>query len=155
MRSLRGSDLPDLIRILNDTGAFTDVEVGCAVELLGIVLDQPEQKDYIVGVAEDDGRVVGYILYGPVPLTVGNFDIYWVATDPAVQGRGFGRKLVDAAEADARAQGARLVCLETSSQGGYQRTRRFYEQAGYVEECRIRDFYRVGDDRITYVKRFA
>jgi hypothetical protein len=47
-----------------------------------------------------------------------------------------------------------LLCLETSSQGGYVRTRYFYEQAGYVEESCIRDFYKPGDDRLTYVKRF-
>jgi ribosomal protein S18 acetylase RimI-like enzyme len=155
MRNLKREDLPDLIRVLNETAAFTDVEVGCAVELLGIVLDDPNQKDYIVAVAEDDGRAVGYVLYGPVPLTEGNFDLYWIATDPRVQGRGFGRKLLAHAEADARTRGGRMICLETSSQGGYERTRLFYEQAGYVEESRILDFYHPGDDRITYVKRFS
>lgn len=155
MRSLERHDLPALVRILEETGAFTDVEVGCALELLGIVLDQPAQQDYQVAVAEEDGRVVGYILYGPVPLAEGNFDIYWIATDPVVQGRGYGRRLIEHAESDVRARGARLLCLETSSQGGYQRTRRFYEQSGYIEESRIRDFYRPGDDRITYVKRFV
>lgn len=155
MRNLKREDLPALMRILNDTGAFTDIEVGCAVELLGIVLDDPHQQDYIVAVAEEDGRVVGYVLYGPVPLTEGNFDLYWIATDPNVQGRGFGRRLLAHVEADVRKRGGRMVCLETSSQGGYERTRIFYEQAGYVEESRIRDFYRPGDDRITYVKRFS
>jgi hypothetical protein len=47
-----------------------------------------------------------------------------------------------------------MVCLETSSQGGYSRTRSFYEKAGYLLESRIRDFYKPGDDRLTYVKRF-
>lgn len=154
MRNLERRDLPELARILRETGAFTPVEVDCAVELLEIVLDQPQQKDYLVAVAEDEGRAAGYILYGPVPLTEGNFDIYWIATDPALQGRGIGRRLMAWAEEDARARGGRIVCLETSSQGGYARTRQFYHQAGYVEEARIRDFYRPGDDRITYVKRF-
>ena len=155
MRNLKREDLPDLIRVLNETAAFTDVEVGCAMELLGIVLDDPNQKDYIVAVAEDNGRAVGYVLYGPVPLTEGNFDLYWIATDPKVQGRGFGRRLLADAEVDVRTRGGRMICLETSSQGGYERTRLFYEQAGYVEESRIRDFYRQSDDRITYVKRFS
>ena len=154
MRSLNRTDLPDLVGILNETGAFTDVEVGCALELLGIVLDDPNQKDYLVAVAEDEGRVAGYVLYGPVPLTEGTFDLYWIATDPAVQGKGVGRRLMAHAESDARALGARMMCLETSSQGGYARTRNFYDRAGYLEESRIRDFYRPGDDRITYVKRF-
>lgn len=158
MRDLKRSDLIDLERILVDlkrAGNFTAAEVECAMELLHIVLDQPEQKDYQVLVAAEGGRVVGYILYGPVPVTEGNFDIYWIATDPTIQGKGYGRRLMEAAELDVRARGARLVCLETSSQGNYERTRRFYDNAGYRVESQIRDFYKPGDDRITYVKRFA
>ena len=108
-----------------------------------------------MAVAEDDGRPAGYVLYGPVPLTEGNFDLYWIATDPGVQGRGFGRSLLTHVESDVRIRMGRMICLETSSQGGYERTRKFYEQAGYLEESRIRDFYRPGDDRITYIKRFS
>ena len=114
--------------------------MSCALELLNIVLNDPGQKDYLTAVAEDGGRVAGYILYGPVPLTEGNFDIYWIATDPEIQGKGFGRMLLTRAETDARSRGARTVCLETSSQGGYERTRRFYQQAEYLEESRIPRF---------------
>ena len=155
MRNLERRDLPDLENILVATGAFNPAEVDCALELLNLVLDDPMQTDYLVAVAEEAGKVAGYILYGPVPLTAGNYDIYWIATDPAVQGKGLGRQLMAHAEADARSRGARLVCLETSSQGGYQRTRRFYDQAGYIQESCIRDFYKPGDDRLTYVKRFS
>jgi ribosomal protein S18 acetylase RimI-like enzyme len=155
MRNLNRGDLPGLTRVLHATGAFTEAEIDCAVELLQIVLDDPRQQDYIVAVAGEEGEPIGYILYGPVPLTEGNFDIYWIATDPAVQGSGIGRQLMAHAEDDARSRGARIVCLETSSQGGYERTRRFYDKGGYLEESRIRDFYKPGDDRITYVKRFS
>jgi len=154
VRELQRSDLSELARILVATGAFTPAEVDCAMELLHIVLEEPLQADYQVAVAEHDGKVCGYILYGPVPLTEGNFDIYWIATDPAVQGLGLGRKLMEYAEADTRQRGARLVCLETSSQGSYARTRTFYERAGYTMESCISDFYKPGDDRLTYVKRF-
>lgn len=155
MRKLEPADLPALKRILRATGAFNAAEVDCALELLHIVLDQPQQPDYLVAVAEDGDQVAGYILYGPVPLTEGNFDIYWIATDPAVQGKGLGRQLMTFAETDAQSRGARMICLETSSQGGYERTRRFYDQAGYIQESCIRDFYKPGDDRLTYVKRFS
>lgn len=155
MRNLEPRDLPQLEHIVRATGAFTEAEVACAMELLETVINEPRQQDYLVAVAEDDGKPVGYILYGPVPLTEGHFDIYWIATDPAAQGKGFGQQLMAHVEAEARARGARMISLETSSQGGYARTRRFYDNAGYREESRIRDFYRPGDDRITYVKRFA
>lgn len=155
MRNLQSADLPQLESLLQATGAFNAEEIACALELLGIVLDDPGHKDYLVAVAEDAAGVTGYVLYGPTPLASGNVTIYWIAVDPKSQGLGVGRALVQHVEAYAARLNARLIYLETSSQGGYARTRAFYRQAGYVEESRLRDFYRIGDDRITYVKRLS
>lgn len=158
MRKLQPSDMTELKGILNrlrKMEAFTPAEVECALELLQIVLDQPEQKDYQVLVTENDNRPAGYILYGPVPLTEGNFDIYWIAVDPKFQGNGFGQQLMEAAELDMQQQGARMICLETSSKGSYLKTRAFYDKSGYRKESVIADFYSPGDDRITYIKRFS
>lgn len=154
LRELRTGDLPDLQRILVATDAFTPAEVDVAMELLEIVINQPQQRDYTVAVAEVLGNVAGYVLFGPVPATLGNFDLYWIAVDPAAQGSGVGQRLIEHVEEAVRQHGGRMICLETSSQGGYSRTRSFYEKAGYQLESRIRDFYKPGDDRLTYVKRF-
>ena len=154
MRKLRRDDIPRLEEILEATGAFTDAEVAVAVELLETVINDPLQQDYEVAVADIGDRVAGYVLFGPVPLTEGNYELYWIAVDPGTQGSGVGRRLMTHVEDQVRQRGARMLCLETSSQGGYLRTRTFYEQAGYTEESCIRDFYKPGDDRLTYVKRF-
>ncbi|MGK2905985.1 MAG: GNAT family N-acetyltransferase [Desulfuromonadales bacterium] len=154
MRKLRHDDIPLLEEILVATGAFTDAEVTIALELLETVINDPGQQDYEVAVADIGDHVAGYVLFGPVPLTEGNYDLYWIAVDPNSQGSGIGRRLMKHVEEQVRLRGGRLLCLETSSQGGYLRTRKFYEQAGYVEESCIRDFYKPGDDRLTYVKRF-
>lgn len=154
MRKLLASDLLPLRQILVATQAFTEVEVNCAMELLETVLNDPEQQDYQVIVADHKRAVAGFALFGPVPMTLGNYDLYWIATDPDLHGAGVGRQLMLEVEKRLRAAGARLLCLETSSQDSYTRTRKFYQQAGYLEESCIRDFYRPGDDRITYVKRF-
>lgn len=154
LRDLHAGDLPELEHILVATAAFTPAEVAVAMELLEIVISQPQQRDYEVAVAEVLGKVAGYVLFGPVPATEGNFDLYWIAVDPAAQGSGVGQRLMEHVEEEVRRRGGRMVCLETSSQGGYSRTRSFYEKAGYTLESRIRDFYKPGDDRLTYVKRF-
>lgn len=154
MRKLRHDDIPLLEEILVATGSFTDAEVTIALELLETVINDPGQQDYEVAVADIGDHVAGYVLFGPVPLTEGNYDLYWIAVDPSSQGSGIGRRLMKHVEEQVRLRGGRLLCLETSSQGGYLRTRKFYEQAGYVEESCIRDFYKPGDDRLTYVKRF-
>lgn len=155
MRDLRADDRSHLEQILVSCNAFTSAEIACALELLDSVLGNPDQQDYEVIVAEVNGQIAGYVLFGAVPLTEGNYDLYWIATNPQLHGQGFGRQLMAETEKRLQARGARMLCLETSSQEFYQRTRRFYEQAGYQEEARIRDFYRPGDDRITYVKRFS
>lgn len=155
MRDLCSSDRQPLAHILRTCDAFTEDEISCALELLDTVLGNPDQKDYEVIVAEVKGQVAGFVLFGPVPLTEGNYDLYWIAADAKLQGQGIGRKLMEETEQRLTGRGARMLCLETSSQDSYQRTRRFYERGGYIEESRIRDFYRPGDDRITYVKRFV
>jgi ribosomal protein S18 acetylase RimI-like enzyme len=155
MRDLLPGDLPHLERILRATGAFTGEEVACAMELLAIVLTDPRQQDYLVTVADGEADVQGYILYGPTPLACGNVTIYWIAVAPEAQGQGIGRQLMTHVEQYARRLQGRLICLETSSQGGYERIRKFYRCAGYREEARLRDFYRPGDDRLTFIKRLV
>jgi ribosomal protein S18 acetylase RimI-like enzyme len=96
--------------------------------------------------------VVGYLTYGPTPLTEGTYDLYWMAVATGEQGRGYGRELVDWLEKAVRDAAGRIILIETSSQPKYEKTRRFYVGLDYKEVSRIPDFYRKGDDRVTYVK---
>ncbi len=130
------------------------MEVDCALDLIDIYLHNQEQKDYRVVVAEDHrGKVCGYACWGPVPLTTGTFDLYWIATHPDAHGLGFGRALMMFVEERVREENGRLLVLETSSKESYGETVRFYHRLGYEEASRIRDFYEVGDDKMTFVKR--
>jgi ribosomal protein S18 acetylase RimI-like enzyme len=105
-------------------------------------------------VAEDGaGRVAGYLCFGPTPMTIGTFDLYWVATRAEQRGRGVGTRLVLAMEAELVALGGRMVRIETSQLGEYDAARAFYARLAYHEVGRIRDFYRQGDDLVTLAKR--
>jgi ribosomal protein S18 acetylase RimI-like enzyme len=153
---MRREDRRAVLDIIQTTEMFTPDEVTVARELIDIYLDQPQQRDYCLVVAEnEDGRVVGYMSYGSTPLTEGTYDLYWMAVASEEQGRGFGRELVSWLEARVGAAGGRLILIETSSQPKYEKTRRFYAGLNYKEVSRIPDFYRRGDDRITYVKRLV
>jgi ribosomal protein S18 acetylase RimI-like enzyme len=99
--------------------------------------------------------VQGYACYGPVPLTVGTYDLYWIVVDPVAQGRGHGRRLLEAVERRIEELGGRKLLIETSSQESYAGTIRFYERSGYELAARIRDFYKVGDDKLVFSKDFA
>lgn len=155
VRSLREDDREAVRKILEENEMFTQAEIACALEQVDIYINQPQQQDYRLMVVENEhGEVAGFISYGPTPLTEGTYDLYWIAVSPRDQRRGFGQILVRWLEDKVRAEGGRLILIETSSQPKYEATRNFYKKMGYGEVARVVDFYRPGDDRIIYAKYF-
>jgi ribosomal protein S18 acetylase RimI-like enzyme len=126
--------------------------VACALELIDGALSNP-LGDYRVRVAELDGRVAGYVCFGPTPMTAGTWDLYWIATHPDCRGRGVAGALVAAMEHELRGLGGRLVRVETSTLDDYGSAHRFYRRHGYPEQARLPDFYKPGDDLIIMLKR--
>ncbi len=156
IRPMKSSDRPAVLDLIKATGFFRPDEIAVAEELIDIYLDRPDQKDYGIVVAEDgEGAVAGYMTYGPTPLTLGTFDLYWMAVDPRAQGRGVGKALVLWLEDHVRREGGRLVVIETSSTEKYEPTRRFYLGLSYTETARIPEFYGPGDGRVIYTKRLS
>jgi ribosomal protein S18 acetylase RimI-like enzyme len=154
VRKIYPGDRPALIRILSTIQSFQADDRALALELIDIILFDPDQNDYAALVAADEtGEVRGYICFGPTPLTDGTYDIYWVAVDPACAGNGVGTQLLQSTEETLRAQNGRLIIIETSSGPAYELTCRFYEKNAYVIAERIQDFFRVGEDRVTYLKK--
>ena len=154
-RPLDARDRPAIAQLVQRVGNFSPEEIEIALELVDEWLSHGEASDYICWVLEDDGEVRGYVCIGPTPLTAGTFDLYWIAVDPSVQGHGYGQALTRLAENEARARGGRLLLIETASQESYAGTVRFYERAGYQLVSKIADFYRVGDDKLTFAKRLV
>jgi ribosomal protein S18 acetylase RimI-like enzyme len=153
VHSLAPEHVEPICRILIATAAFADEEVRVAVELVQHSLRDPE-GDYQVQVLSVGGDVIGYTCFGKAPFTEAAFDLYWIAVDPAWHGTGAARLLMSETEQNIRKRGGLLVLVETASKESYARTRRFYQSLGYRETARIRDYYRTGDDKIVYEKRW-
>ena len=151
IRKLLREDREELKRILIDTKHFNDEEIRIALELIDECLNDTNQKDYNVFVY-DDGRVGGYICFGKRPLTEGTYDLYWIAVDPEIHGKGIGSKLVRFMEDELRKMNGHLVLIETSGQESYKGERTFYERNGYMVQTTIKDFYRQEDDLVVFRK---
>jgi len=152
VRPLTGGDRTAVFGILRATPEFKPFEVVVAEEVCDSYLSDPA-SGYHALVADWDGVPAGYICFGPTPLTVGTWDIYWVAVLQAKRGHGLGKALMRAAEKGMAEADARLILLETSSKAEYEDARRFYLLLGYEEVCRVPDFYDRGDDKLVYWKR--
>ena len=87
VRPLLATDRDALKALVAREGLFTTEEVSVANELVDAALDEPEEG-YRVLVAEQRGCIVGYVCYGPTPMTETTFDLYWIVTDPDARGRG-------------------------------------------------------------------
>jgi ribosomal protein S18 acetylase RimI-like enzyme len=151
------ADHPAIASLIVSAGNFNQAEIDCALELVDIYLTNEQQTDYRILVAQDPASAVqAYACWwGPVPLTRGAFDPYWIATHPDSRGRGYARALMTYVENEALERSGRLLAVETSSRASYAGTVEFYRRLGYAETSRIRDFYDVGDDKLIFVKKLS
>jgi len=144
-----------LVEILLDTPEFKPSEVVVAEEVIDSYLHDPQGSGYNILVAESESTVVGYVGYGPTPLTEGTWDIYWIAVRPKRQGQGIGSALITFAEEQIKKAQGRLAIIETSSKPEYEKTRRFHLSHGYEVVCRFTDFYAPGDDKLILQKQLS
>ncbi len=152
IREARAADVEPLALILARIESFTKDEVVCAREVLEAAV-AANAVDYQALVATDSRALLGYVCFGPTPMTESTFDLYWIASAPNERGRGIGSALLSAMESRLCQRQARIVRVETSATEAYGPTRGFYERNNYREEARIADFYRPGDDLVILTKR--
>jgi ribosomal protein S18 acetylase RimI-like enzyme len=149
----------DAVRvILENAGNFTVEEIATAIELVDEWIEDGEESGYLTYVLEstsDPFPIVGYICFGEAPLTVGTYDLYWIAVDTKHHRGGYGKKLVQFAEEEIARRGGRMLLIETSSQETYGATIKFYEGTGYEIAARIRDYYKPDDNKLIFAKRLA
>jgi GNAT superfamily N-acetyltransferase len=150
---MTGEDRPGIVKILAHTPEFKPPELNVAEEVIDSYLEDPVGSGYHVLVADSGSTLVGYICYGPTPLTEGTWDIYWMAVAPDKQGQGIGSALLAAAESGIRDAEGRLAIIETSSTPAYEKTQRFHFSHGYGIIACIPDFYMPGDDKLILQKR--
>lgn len=150
---VRAEDGDAVRRLVASTGFFTGPEEEIAVELVADALAKGEAgSGYHFIFAEEAGRAVGYVCFGPIAGTEASHDLYWIVVDAARRGGGVGRLLERACTQAIRALGGRRLYVDTSSRAQYEPTRAFYHACGYIAVARLDDFYAAGDGKVIFVK---
>ena len=158
IRELERRDRSRIEEMIVSSGKFNEVEIKTALELVDEALEEGEASGYIFVLLEygkESPQLHGYACYGPTPLTQGVYDLYWIVVDPAAQRKGIGRYLLEHVERDIMKRGGRMLLIETSSQETYGATIRFYERNGYQLMARIKNYYRIGDDKLVFSKELT
>ncbi len=155
IRPMTSKDKTAIVHMLQNIPEFKPAEILVAEEVIDSYLLDSTESGYHIFVAETDSGIVGYICFGPTPLTEGTWDLYWVAVAPNRQSQGIGKSLLLFAEEAIKGNKGRMIAIETSSTPEYETTRRFYLGQGYEPTCRIADFYTIGDDKMIMVKRLT
>ena len=151
IRPARPDDKAALLALAGATGLFQAHELGELEAMLSAYFDGSPDSEHRWIVDDDDG-LQGAAYYAPEMMAEGTWNLYFIGVQPESQGQGRGAALLRHVEGDLRADGMRLLLVETSGADSFELTRRFYRQNGYEEEARIRDFYRAGDDKIVFRK---
>ncbi len=152
LRPIHEADQAALSALLRRIEQFKPDEVAVAEELIEASIRDPQGSGYESIVAMDGNDVVGYVCFGPTPMTAATWDLYWIAVDPDRQGQGIGKQVFQAFAEAVRSRAGRHVRIETSSQEIYAATGGFYERLGFDLAGKLRDFYAEGDDLLIFYR---
>lgn len=155
LRPTHPADTDALVALAEETGMFQPHEIVALREVLDDYHAVNEGEGHVGRSGEVGDRVRGFVYYAPVAMTDNTWEVWWMAVEKGQQGRGYGKQMLAAVEADVRDRGGRLLLIETSSLPHYEPTRRFYLRAGYRLEARIADFYHDGDDKLIFSKKLT
>jgi len=151
----RDSDRTIVLDLVVATGVFHENELPVAVEVLDARLQQGAKSGYDFLFAEVDGVTVGYACYGLNEMTVNSWELYWIAVDPARQGKGIGRTIMNEVHGRIARAGGGRICLDTSGRDEYEPTRAFYLANGYRIVANLEDYYAPGDAKLILQKDIA
>ena len=170
VREAVASDRDAVVAIIGSTDNLSADEKECAIELLDMYLVELDEcgdaskdvdaccepeDDYLLLVAEfEEGVVAGYICSGPASFAGGVSEIYWIVVGDSFKGRGVATGLVEHVEGILNKTGLRMLVAETSGTEHYAAARSFYKKIGFIEEARIEGFFKAGDDKVFFVKRY-
>ena len=155
MRPLTPNDVEPMVRLAVAAELFTPEAGDFLREQARAWLDGGEGPG-AWAVEDDDGGGLGSVVfYEPRLATDRVWALTMIAVAPTLQGGGRGARALRWVEDTLRAQGQRLLVIETSSTPRYDKTRRFYTRSGFQQVAVVPDYFEDGDDMVLFHKRLG
>ncbi len=151
IRPITRDDTPAVMALAEASGLFRPHELEEVGGGLADYFDGDQSRTHF-WLADDDDGLISVAYCAPEAMTDGTWNLLFIAVRPDLQGQGRGAALLRHVEKTLKERGERVLLVETSGTDALERTRMFYLKNGYDEEARIREFYRVGDDKVIYRK---
>ena len=158
LRDAAVADERELIELGIATGLFSAEEADTLLgaTLRGLADGSLSRDTHVARVVTDGGGArAGWTYLSADDHADGVWELWWIGVSRAAEGTGAGRALLADAEAVARAAGARLLVISTSSTEATARARAFYERRGYFKCGQVPDFYGDGDDKVVFARRLV
>lgn len=156
IRHITPDDAPAVADIAVDSGLFPAEAASVVEKMMSDFFADKSAEGHVCVVDQgEDGQPMAVAYYEPATAADRTWYLTMIAVRGAGQGGGRGGALMRHVEADLRAREQRLLLVETSGTPDFRRTRDFYEQLGYGEEARVRDYYETGDDMVLFRKDLA
>ena len=153
IRPTTPAETDTIIALAEATGLFKPIEIVALREVLDDFYATNHADDHHAIALEENSVIVGFAYYGPVPMTEGTWQLWWIAVRKDQQGRGVGGQLLRHVENDIRAnRRGRVLFIETGSMAHYELTRKFYRKNGYEQHAMLQDFYADGDSMVVFRK---
>jgi GNAT superfamily N-acetyltransferase len=149
------ADTPELLRMAEGTGVFSEADVVALREVLDAYHAEEEDYDHHCVTCVQEDVPIGFAYFAPASMTDRTWDLWWIVVNKHVQAKGVGGRLLRHVEETIRQEGGRLLVLDTSSLPSYELTRRFYLKHGYDEAAVVKDYYADGHGKVIYSKRLG
>lgn len=150
---LRETDQPAIRQLLDESGFFYPFETEVVMEIFEeTLLKGSEASGYYWCLLEEEGQLVGFANFGPNPVTLHSWDLYWLAVRENLKNSGLGTLLLTRTEETARGKGGKILWVETSGRALYQPTVAFYHRRGYTLEASLPEYYGPGDPKLIFRK---
>lgn len=151
IRRIQPQDLTQLKAVIDSNGLFPSDLLD---DMTNDYFSNEETTDIWL-TKEVDHVPIAVAYCAPERMTEGAFNLYLIAVDKNLQGKGIGAEIMTYVENLLLENGARILIVETSGLPEFELTRKFYDQLGYTREAVIREFYQEGEDKVVFWKKLT